>query len=237
MVNIAFCFELDTDLMYMKNEILKCFGQRGVSVDILCCHNVKELMKCAGRFLPDILFYDIDGEQGLMRRAAISIKKHHPNMVSVVTANKHYASVPEDILLEPFYFMPNKSHKQLWTYASLAYESTMNDENSFAYYRRPGYIRMSVHDILYFTSEGRRTHIISDEGCDTFYKKLDDVEHIVRNKSCRFLRIHKSYLVNVNYIASYNRRYVTLTSGEQLKISKYEYYRNIIELLKSAPAH
>ena len=37
-----------------------------------------------------------------------------------------------------------------------------------------------------------------------------------------FLRIHKSYLVNASYISGYSRDYVTLTTGERLRISRYE---------------
>lgn len=237
MINIAFCFSSDTDLMYMKNELIQCFGRRGVTVNVYCCHDARELIRCASRRLPDILFFDLTSGKDMVKKAAIHIKKQQPNMVSVTTAEKHYAPAPEDSLLKPLYFIPNKSRKQLWAYASLAYEAAMNDENSFTYYRRPGYIRMPVHGIRYFTSEGRRTHIISDEGSDTFYKKLDDVEHAIRDKGCRFLRIHKSYLVNTDYISGCCRGYVTLTSGEQLSISKYEYYRKVIALLKSSPVH
>ncbi|MCM1224047.1 MAG: LytTR family transcriptional regulator DNA-binding domain-containing protein [Lachnospiraceae bacterium] len=237
MITIAFCFSTDTDLTYMKNELTQCFGRRGVSVNVHCCHDAHELIRCASRCLPDILFFEPTDGKDMVRRAAIHIKKRQPNLVSVAVAGKQYAAIPEDVLLKPLYFMPNKSRRQLWAYASLAYEAAINDEDSFTYYRRPGYIRMPVHGIRYFTSDGRRTHIISDEGSDTFYKKLDDVEHAIRDKGCRFLRIHKSYLVNMSYISGCSRRYVTLTSGERLSISKYEYYRQVVELLKSAPTH
>lgn len=237
MMNIALCFSSDTDLLYLKNELDQCFGRRGVSVHICCCHSAQALIRHASRTLPDILFFDTVSGQDAVRRAALHIKKLQPNMVSVAAVSARSASFPEAALLEPLYLMPNISRKQLWTYAALAYEAAVNDEDSFTYYRRPEYIRMPVHGIRYFASEGRRTHVITDEGSDAFYKKLDDVEHIIRDKGCRFLRIHKSYLVNVNYIAVCSRRCVTLTSGERLNISKYEYYRQIIALLKSSPVH
>lgn len=237
MVNIVFCFELDTDLNYMKNEITTCFEKRGICVTTHCCHNVKELVKLMGSTFPDILFYDPDSEQGLMRKAAIAIKKHHQNMVSIVTTKRDYIAAPEDILLEPLYPIPNKSRRQLWAYASLAYEAAMDDEDTFEYYRRPSYVKLPVEEIRYFVSEARRTHIISEEGIDTFYKKLDEVEKMVKNKRCQFLRIHKSYLVNAKYIAGFDRRYVKLTNGERLRISKYDYYKNLLAHLRSASIH
>lgn len=55
----------------------------------------------------------------------------------------------------------------------------------------------------------------------------------MRQKNCRFMRIHKSYLVNVSFIAGFSRDYVLLTTGERLRISKYEYYQMLTEQLKS----
>lgn len=237
MMNIALCFSADADLLYLRNELTQCFERRGVSATICCCHNAQELIRHAGRTLPDILFFDMADGQDSVKRAALHLKKQQPNMVSVAAAGTSHTSFPEAALLDPLYLMPDMSRKQLWAYAVNAYETAVNDEDSFTYYRRPEYIRMSVHGIRYFASEGRRTHIISDEGSDAFYKKLDDVEHIIRDKGCRFLRIHKSYLVNMNYVACCSRRSVTLTSGERLNISKYEYYRQVIALLKSSPIH
>ena len=49
-------------------------------------------------------------------------------------------------------------------------------------------IRVPVHEIRYFASEGRRTHIISADCRDTFYQKLDVVEDLMRHKNCRFIR-------------------------------------------------
>lgn len=234
MIHITFCYETDLDLTYMKNEITKCFEQRGVCVSACCCHNAAELLKRSSSQLPDILFYDLNGEQGLMRKAAIAVKKKQQNMVSVVFAQKDTTAAMEDILLEPLFAVPNKSRKQLWTYASLAYEAAMKDEDTFTYYRRPSYIKTAVQDIQYFVSEGRRTHIVSADGCNTFYKKLDEVETLMQNKNCQFLRIHKSYLVNASYIAGYSRNSIKLTNGEHLRISRYAYYKNIVELIRSS---
>ena len=233
MINIAFCFETDSDLDYMKKEVTQCFERRGICVSAHCCHNVRELIRIIGSSFPDILFYDPDSEQGLMRKAAIAIKKHNPNMVSIVTTKKDYIASPDDILLEPFYPIPNKSRRQLWSYAAKAYESAINDKDTFEYYKRPCYAKLPIGDIRYFVSEARRTHIIYEDGIDTFYKKLDEVEEIVKNKRCQFLRIHKSYLVNVKYIAGFDRRYVKLTNGERIKISNGDYYRNLIVQLHS----
>lgn len=229
MVNFAFCCEQESELDFMKAEIEQCFLQKGVSISIRCYRSALELERCISCNCPDILFYDMESQDGLMREAALAAKRENKNLVSIVTRSRDYEPPAEDLLLEPLYAIPDKSRGHLRTYATLAYETFLDDETSFSYYVRPDYIHVPVEQIIYFASEGRRTHIVCDCCRDTFYQKLDNVERILSTKNSHFLRIHKSFLVNARYIAGYSRDYVKLTNGEQLRISRYEYYRTLNE--------
>lgn len=225
MIHFAFCCERKEELDFMKTELLQYFRQKGIAIAVMCYHNASELLRCIPCNCPDILFCDLESENGLTRRAAIAAKKENKNLISIVLRSHSYVPHAEDVLLEPMYIMPDISRKHLCSYAALAYETALDDEESFSYYVRPDYIHIPVGEIRYFASEGRRTHIVSGECRDTFYQKLDVVEKLIRRKNGTFVRIHKSYLVNAKYISSYNRDYVTLTTGERLRISRYEYYK------------
>lgn len=229
MINIALCFENDIELSFIRTELSRCFDFRGIDYNIYCYHNAAELRHGILRKCPDVFLFDIMGECGLIRMAALSLKEMNPRLVSVTFHNRNYIKPPNDFLLEPLYTIPNKSKKQLWTYAFLAYESTLDKENAFSYYKRPFYLHAPYDTIKYFVSEGRRTRIVctDEEHDDAFYKKLNDVEALVSSKQRTFLRIHQSYLVNIKYVAAYTRSHVTLTTGEYLPISKYEYYKEI----------
>lgn len=52
------------------------------------------------------------------------------------------------------------------------------------------------------------------------YAKIRDLELELQEQ---FFRIHKGYLVNLTYVEKYSKTELTLTSGEQLLISKYKY--------------
>lgn len=229
MINFAFCDKDDRELEFMKEETVRCFAQRGVDIAVMCYHNAHELQRCLSCNCPDILFYDIESDDGQMRKAALAAKKENKRMISVITEKRRYVPQIEDVLLEPVYVMPDRNRRHLWACAALAYETALDDADSFSYYVRPEYVHVRVDDIQYFASEGRRTHIISSDLHDTFYQKLDVVEKIIRQKNGQFLRIHKSYLVNARYISGYNREHVVLTTGEKLRISRYEYYKEVNE--------
>jgi DNA-binding LytR/AlgR family response regulator len=233
MINFAFCYENDDELNFMKNEIQKCFKVRDIEIAIRTYHCAYELLKNLGSNCPDVLFYDFDGEDGLIHEAALAAKDRNENLIAVVTRNGnaegdyplHDDEDCVEALLETSYTLPSISRKHLWMYACLAYDACLDDEDSFTYYVRPDYEHVHIRDIMYFASEGRRTHIITHRYRDTFYQRLDEVQDVIKQKRGHFVRIHQSYLVNTQYIVSYNRQFVTLLNGERLRISKYNYYR------------
>lgn len=227
MIKFAVCYGHDEQLDFVKNELIKYFRQRDVQIAVRCYHNACELQNCPECGCPDILFYDMERDDGLMRDTMMRLKRINPRLISIVTRGHDYTPPAEDVLLEPLYVMPDKSRKHLWTYAAIAYETILDDSDSFSYYVRPEYFHIPIREIRYFASEGRRTHIVCTGRRDTFYQKLDMVELLLRQKDCQFLRIHKSYLVNAGYISGYSRDYVMLTTGEQLRISRYEYYKSL----------
>ncbi|MBO5032492.1 MAG: LytTR family transcriptional regulator DNA-binding domain-containing protein [Lachnospiraceae bacterium] len=229
MIQFAFCWEREDELDFMTSEIRQCFRQKGISIAFTCFRSAHELLQCIPCNCPDILFCDLEGENGLMRKAAIAARRENKNLIIIVKKSRSYVPQTEDVLLEPMYVMPDASRKHLWSYAASAYEAALDDGDSFSYYVRPDYIHIPISEIHYFASEGRRTHVVSGEYRDTFYQKLDVVERLIRHKNGMFLRIHKSYLVNAKYIAGYNRDYVALTTGEKLRISRYEYYKILNE--------
>ena len=68
-----------------------------------------------------------------------------------------------------------------------------------------------------------------------FYKKLDDLEEQLKRFTSRFLRIHKSYLVNGSQILQFHPKYVVMRNKEQLSISAekrsivMQYHMNLLE--------
>lgn len=233
MINIGICFENDDENSFMRAELCGCFDLRGIDYNIYCCRCTEELRRIAQKRRFDLFFYDITGERGRIRKAALALKQLNPRLVSVIFNDSKYKPPLDDMLLEPLYTIPNRNRRLISKYAFLAYEAIFNKENTFSYYKRPSYVHIPIELIKYFSSEGRCTRIncANPEQEDVFYKKLGEVEDLMSSKECSFLRIHQSYLINAEYVSAFNRALVTLTTGEKLPISKYEYYKDICRRL------
>lgn len=77
---------------------------------------------------------------------------------------------------------------------------------------------VSVGNILYFESDGRKVNIILMDDIKSFYGKLSEVEEKLRNQD--FIMIHKSYLINFNHVIEYTYDYVKMSNKETLTISQ-----------------
>ncbi|MDD3415198.1 MAG: LytTR family DNA-binding domain-containing protein [Lachnospiraceae bacterium] len=87
------------------------------------------------------------------------------------------------------------------------------------YTRDISYLESSKHKVIFYMTEKK-------EQTYTLYEKLDFLEGELEQYG--FLRIHKSYLVNMDEIKELSRYQVTLKRGEILSIPR-EKYRSVAE--------
>ena len=230
MIKIALCINRTKERNSILQEITESFEQHNIPHDILVCSDSDDLMdKTRDTFCPDILLFDMHGENGRLRQAALSLKQKNHKLISVVTEKTDYIQFEDNLLLQTIYSLQCRS-SQLWSYLTRTYQLLISDTSSFTYYHRPEYATVMLDDILYFNSEGRKIHMVTTNGCDSFYYKLDEVEQLLQQKDHHFARIHKSYLVNTDYITEYDKRTLTLETGQVLNISRYDYYKEVHQL-------
>ncbi len=79
--------------------------------------------------------------------------------------------------------------------------------------------RVELSDILYLASNDKKITIYTTRNKEiTFYGKL--VEVFEKLPKSMFLPIHKSYIINCDYVKEYTYGWVKLTNNEVLEISK-----------------
>lgn len=104
----------------------------------------------------------------------------------------------------------------------------MNERFLLCYERKNHKYAINLEEVVYFYSDHRVIRYKTENGMeDYFYEKLDDVVENVASKSASFIRISKSYLINIKYINGYKDYELIMSTGECLKITKT--YFDIIE--------
>lgn len=91
--------------------------------------------------------------------------------------------------------------------------------NFFEYGIRGKKYRVREDEIMYFQCVGRKIEITTDRSRNTeFYGNMDEVEKKLNGDN--FWRIHKSYIVNINYISEFHAEEVCLINGETIPVRK-----------------
>ena len=111
--------------------------------------------------------------------------------------------------------------------------TTMRKDGNLCIPTRDGFEFVPVSDIIYCQSDDNYCMIKTIHGESKLVSKtLKDIEAQLDDK--QFLRIHQSYLINLDYVKSYSRSdggRITLSDGKTLPVSRLKKDR-VIERLK-----
>ena len=103
-----------------------------------------------------------------------------------------------------------------------------NDNNYFNFRFNRMVHKIKCKDILYFSCYGHRITLVASEGKYEFNDSMKNIEQQLVSKG--FIRIHQSYIVNMQYIGIVLGDDLRMTNGDWLQISR-GYKKRIWELL------
>lgn len=81
--------------------------------------------------------------------------------------------------------------------------------------------KVLLDDIRYFEIRGRKIDIHGKDSILTYYEQIGVLEKKLQGKG--FCRCHKSYLINLKHVNTYNRQEVILDSGDKIMLAKRRY--------------
>ena len=223
MLKILICDDnkdfLDT-MMIQVRQILQSLGKQARIF----------LYQDADQNLPDcdIAFLDLDfkGKDYTGIDIARTIRKHRSDTVIIFVTNfPQYA--PEGYEVHAFrYLMKNEIQAKLLPYLTLALEHIQDIRPTLSYNVSGEEITLPLDDILYIESQLHAVIVHTLSGSEnankrTFYAGIGSLEEKLAPHG--FLRIHKSYLVNMKHIQTYQCKAVMLTDGTCLRVSEKSY--------------
>ena len=218
MLEIFLCDDNKVITDYLDFFIKKNFGTELNTTILNSCRELfsKVEMNCD---VPDIIITDINLGDGNAIEVIKLIQQSHPHIkVIYLTGYVPYAA---DIFeTNPSYFLTKPiNENKLQDAIVKAIQSCGREHKDMLALKSSG-VEMVVmkNDIVFIESKGRKLifHTV-DKGTVEIYEKMDDIQ---TNLDGRFLRIHKSYLVNMRFISERTNNSVSLFTGDVLPISK-----------------
>lgn len=208
----------DDDINTLR-QIYDIIMNHYLDIDVFCFDSIDKITD--GMIYPDIIVMDIvfqNEDKGI--KIVKSIQKKKPDCKVIYCSS--YSSYAEKVFeTDPIYFLLKPIHSQKIITAVDKALNMIEEEKAeqivlkINHNLEPIYI----NDIYYVESDRRKLHIYGNFGKKTIYQKLDEFEKKVNN----FIRCHKSYLVNVKYIATFSKERVELKSGTTIPVSYKRY--------------
>ena len=221
MYQVAICDDNPADLSQLKEYL----EEAGIHhpMELIAFHNGVELVnayKKKGQFDLIILDMIMDRLNGI--EAALKIREIDEDVIIlIVTATVEYAIDGYKVNAARYIVKPLSKpefHKVLKNiFASI-------DKKKEAYYTFPsknGTTAISLEDIFYFESDIRSIHVSSRQGDYTFTGRISVIDEQTGDKG--FLRIHKSFIVNLKHIHNIYKDSVTLDNGKVLPLSRHRH--------------
>lgn len=170
----------------------------------------------------DIVFMDIDWNDDKhtgINYAAMINRNSHETQIIFVTGHNDYS---QDIFLEPlnlcgFLVKPVDTEK-LSILLSKVEKKLSELKTKVLTVKNNGNVEtITISSIIYAESKGHQVFIHMADDVSSVYEKLDEIESRLGEG---FLRIHKSFCVNMDHIRKLEGRKLSLTDGTELPVSK-----------------
>lgn len=219
MYDIGICDDGENTCSHIENILLQCATEKKIQIDTFVWftgEGLKEYLERGNQL--DILFLDIE----LFQMSGIEVGKFIRNQLDdmgmqivYISGKASYAqqlfkTQPLDFLVKPV------TKDQISDVLETASKVLRRKNEKFEFRQGKDYYYVPMGDIVYFVSEGRKVKIITTKETFEFYGRLKET---ARRLSEDFVTIHKSYIVNKEYIFRYSYEAVELVNGIVLTIS------------------
>lgn len=218
---VGICDDRAEDIVLIKEALHKALIRTGQSVDLTCRRftNGEELYAATGENTFHLLFIDIEmpGMNGF--ELAQKLCRNRPS-IYLVFVSAHESFVFDAPEYSPLWFV-RKSNLEEDMFRAVRKYLQLTAFTQVSYRLKAGfdYKEIPVMDILYIEGSGHSLLIKKAGG--SWMRKYGSLKSMEEElQGCHFLRIHKNYLVNQEYIENVGGREVYLTDGTVLEMGR-----------------
>lgn len=233
MINIAICDEMENSRKYLEDLVREYFVTLSYDINIINFTSGEQLINhyLYGKSIIDIIFFDINQGQDNGIEIAKRIREVD-TLVKVVFTSTSGEYALASFCIFPFNYLTKPINKEL-LFKVLSHAVCLIDkekQKSIVIKFENEIHTIFFKDIKYIESYSKKINIYTQKGILSFNSKLDEVERKINDK--RFLRCHKSFLVNMDYVSKveeysfvlFDNSKVPIKQRELSNIKKYYYY-------------
>lgn len=231
MIKIAICDDEITMVNLIKQKLSLRLEQLGREFTISCYTEAAELLNILDDF--DLLYLDIQmPEQDGMELAKKIRKRNRECIIIFVTAFDKYVFDSFEVGALDYLCKPIDDTK-----FCKALDRAMNriEERSgkSLFIQTMSWCKsVRLSTIYYCEVINRKIYLHTDKGVVDYYGKIEELE---KQLDYRFVRCHRSYLLNLDYLYEYADDQIQLQNGEKIPVSRLrrrEFMQAMMEYMK-----
>lgn len=222
MLDIAICDDDNSFAGGLEKTLCRMEKTYGLKFEIDVyqdgCSLVKEVMS-GKRY--DIICMDIQMREMDGVEAARQIRKLD-RVVELIYVTSYDSYMKEVFEVTPSGFIVKPlNQKEFETTFCRVMRTVIGQDAYYRFRYKKEEYKLLIRNILYFTSDLRKTYIVEEGGRYMEYRKLNDISKNLGQENGMFVRIHKSYLVNYRHIVRFSYDTVKLSNEEVLPVSSH----------------
>lgn len=213
---VAICDDSRIDLLLSKTLVIEYFRKRKLSCTVRLYENGTSLLDdLHDNTNFDIVFMDIYVGDELGIDIARQLRNNgYENLLIFSTITDEYAIESYSVRANGYILKP---------YNMTRLESVLDrvlekyDTDFMRVKVRNTYVNVPCSDIIYIESCNNRCILHTEDEEYSMYMRLDDIEKSLSGDESRFLRCHRSYIVNMDHITAVDEQF-RLDNGESVLI-------------------
>lgn len=213
-MKIAVCDDNKKDGDHLFHKLNESFSLRQIKVEIDVYESADQLMNSQDRYQYAIYFLDIymDKVDGIQLAKKLVIHNKHALIVLTTTSKQHYAEGFEIGAIH--YLVKPYTKVDLEIAISRCLKAVKVEEPYMEIIVDRESKRILYSWITYIESQNRFCIIQTMKLQFKTYQQLSELEDTLDDK--RFLRCHRSYIVNLDYVVDYRNGVFIMKSGEEI---------------------
>lgn len=220
MIKVAVCDDIHETVTQITGYLTEYQQLKNQQLDVKSFFNAEDLWEHLKSNSCDLIILDIElvkmngVELGQLIRTELN---NHTMKIVYISAKDCYDRQLFEV--QPLNFLPKPIDKEkLFKMIDLTLELLSDTERVFVFENKQGTFRIKFNDILYFESFDHKIEITTVSGKYEFKSSLSEVTKQLSD--CRFIKVHRSYIINYNNASHIKYEEITMSNGDKIPISR-----------------
>lgn len=231
MFKIAICDDQKIMCEYLKQKLHEILKKNHISYYIVCYTEAIELL--SSTLLFDLILLDIDMPELNGISLAKKIREQSiPSELIFVTILKEYVLDAFEVEAVDYIYKPVDLIR-LEKAVKRAIKKRDNEHKKSLFVQTKQFCKtIPLQQIYYIEVINRKIYIHTKDGVVEYYAKLQEVQNQLDE---RFIKCHRSYIVNIDYLKQYQCNIITMHNGQTVPVSRLrqkEFLQSIMQYMK-----